>query len=259
MRAKAKISMRVGLVSVPEVVVYSGIDSGAKISMNQLHAECKHKVQEKLFCPDCAKDILDKENEIVKGYPNGKNEWVVLSKEEIESCKKESNGVMNVFQFVEAGEVPTILYSKPHYFGAGKNSAELYGLVYHGIVENKVMGLGKIVMRQKDHFFCILPYEGILAGFELHFPEEVRSVDEIEKPKANGFDKDTLKMFSQLIGKMTKAFDKSVIRDEYTDALRGIIAAKAAGKVIDISVPKVNGSVHLSLKDMLEQSLAQAA
>jgi DNA end-binding protein Ku len=258
MRATMNISLKVGLVVAPEVKVYAAIDSGEKISMNMLHAECQHKVEQRYFCPLCAKEIVDKKAEIVKGYPTGKEEWIVLTEAEIESCKKESNGVMDCFQFVENGAVAPILYQKPYYLEAGKKGAELFGLIYQGISENGVSGLAKMVSKQKDHFYLVTPYQGILVAYELHFPNEVRETTEIERPQVGGFDDATVTMFKTLIQKMTRPYDRDKARDEYTEALRAIINAKAAGQVIDISVP-IAKKQSLSLKDALAASLAQAA
>lgn len=257
MKALAKISLRVGLVSA-DTNMYSAIDSGEKVSFNQLHAKCKHRVQQKLFCPDCAQEIIDKKAEIVKGYEIQKGEYVVMTEEEVDACRKESNGVMSVFQFVEE-EVDELLFDKPNYLEGGGKNQDMFNLIYQGIVENQVVGLAKMVLRQKDHFYTIKPYKGLLVAFDMHFPAEIRDPAEIEKPKTNGFDAETMKMFGQLIRKMTKPYDESLIKDDYSDSLKDMIQRKAKGEVIvDGSVAPAPKKVA-SLKDALAQSLAMAA
>jgi len=256
MKASAKVLIQMGLLTIPNVSMYSAIDSGEKVSFNQLHAECRCKVQQKLYCPTCSKEIVDKKAEIVKGYPISKDNYIVLSEGEIESCKKESSDIMKIIQFVDEGEIPEILFESASYL-SGREGSETFSLFYHLLEECEKVALAKMVMRSKDHFLAIKPYNGVLVAYDLYFPAQIRSTDEIEKPESTGFDADTVELAKQLVAKMTKPFDPQSIKDEYTSALRDIITLKADGKVIDIT-PKFIETKKTSLKDALKESLKEA-
>lgn len=254
MKATAKVTIQVGLLSINDVSIYSAIESGEKVSFNQLHAECKCKLQQKMYCPSCNKDIVDKKAEIVKGYPMTKDSWVVLSEAEIDACKKESTNKLNVIQFVEPGDIPEIYYESPAYLGPGKNDKETFSLFYQLLKECNKVALAKIVMRQKDHFFALRAYDGVIVAYDLYFPAAIRDTAEIEKPEATGIDAETFELAKTLVESMTRPFDKNAIKDEYSDALRKIIQDKSEGKVIDITEKKVQAKV-ISLKDALKGTL----
>lgn len=263
MRATAKITIQMGLLSITNVPMYSAIESGERVSFNQLHSDCHCRVQQKLFCPSCRKYIVDKKVEIVKGYPLAEDNYVILSEEEIEACKKESTNVMKVIQFVENGEIPEIFFESASYLTAEKEGKETFSLFYHLLVDCEKVALAKMVIRQKDHFFALKPLDGILVAYDLYFPTEIRSTDEIEKPQVDnllltgGIDKDTIDLAKALVKKMTKPFDREAIKDEYSDALRKIIKDKSEGKVIDVVERKAEKKV-VSLKDALKDSLDEA-
>jgi DNA end-binding protein Ku len=74
---------------------------------------------------------------------------------------------------------------------------------------------------------------------------------------ATDFDDDTIHLAKQLVEKMSKPFDPASIKDEYTEALKNIIMAKAEGKVVTIAEVK-REQKSISLKDALAGSLKEA-
>ena len=112
-----------------------------------------------------------------------------------------------------------------------------------------------MVLRQKDNFFAIKPFNGILIAYDLYFPAQIRDTVGIERPAPNGFDQETFDLAKSLVEKMTKPFDQEEIKDEYTGAMRKIIEDKAAGKTIDVVEIKEEQNA-LSLKEALKGRLA---
>lgn len=259
MRAMAKVTIQMGLLSIPEVSMFGAIESGEKVSFNQLHKECRNRLQQKMYCPECEHTIIDKDSEIIKGYPIGKTEWITMSKEEIESCKKESTDVLKIVQFVNHAEIPEVYYESASYL-APKKGGGAFSLLYALLNDTGKTALAKGVMRAKDHFYALRSYEqGVIVAYDLHFPNEIRNAGEVPKPKEKDdlFDDETYEMFGKLVEKMTRAFDPAIIKDEYTTALKNIIQLKAEGKVIPIE-EVVHERKSINLKDALKESLKEA-
>jgi DNA end-binding protein Ku len=255
MKASAKIIIQMGLLSIPHVSMYPAIDSGEKVSFNQLHWDCHGRLQQKLFCPTCNKDIVDKKAEVAKGYPITKDQYIVLTESEIESCKKDSNEMLRILQFVEEREIPEIYFQSAYFLGAEKEGTDTFSLFYTLLKDMKKTALAKMVLRSKDHFLALKPYNGVVVAYELYFPSTIRDTKEIEKPNTNGFDKDTIDLARKLVTKMSKPFAPEEIKDEYTEALRKIITAKSEGKVIDL-IERKEEKKTLNLQDALKESLA---
>jgi DNA end-binding protein Ku len=47
---------------------------GGALSFNQLHAECKTRIQQKRWCPQCEREVPN--TELVKGYEHEKGHYV---------------------------------------------------------------------------------------------------------------------------------------------------------------------------------------
>jgi DNA end-binding protein Ku len=256
MKAMFKGYIEMGLWQIPEVGGYSAIESGEKVSFNQLHCKCHNRIQYKYFCPTCNAEILDKKSEVIKGYEITKGNYIVLSESEIEGCKKDSDSKIKIVQFIGSNEIPEIFYESALFLSADKNGADSFCLLHSLLKELDKSALAKLVLRNKDHFLNIKPYNGILIAYDLHFPSEIRDTKGIEIKKSNSFDQDTMELAKQLILKMTKPFNPDEIVDEYTLGLREIISAKAEGRIIDI--PKPQERKVLNLQDALKESLKQA-
>lgn len=273
MRRTWKGSIEIGLLNVPEVSMYSAIEAREKVSFRQLHREktvkgddgkekkvpCRCRLQQKMFCPVCDKEILDKNVEIIKGYETGKDTYITLAQEEIDSCKKESTETIKILQFVDDGEIPAIYHESAMFLSASKTGVATFGLVCQVLSSLNKVAIGKVVIRAKDHFLAIKPYEGVLIAYDLYFPNEIRDTTELQNPKFQEslFDTETMELAKRLILKMSKPFNPEEIKDEYTEGLKEIISAKADGKVVSIAEVK-EARAALSLQDALKGSLADA-
>jgi DNA end-binding protein Ku len=86
-RATWKGFLRLSLVNIP-IKVFSATESSGSIGFNQLHGECRTRIQQKRWCPTCNREVAY--SELVKGYEFEKGRYVVLSSEEIDSVRPES-------------------------------------------------------------------------------------------------------------------------------------------------------------------------
>lgn len=260
MRATAKISIQHGQLFIPSCKLFKAIDDSEKVSFNQLHTRCKGRLNQVLHCSSCDTDILDKKTEIMKGYPVGKD-YVILSQDEIDSCKKEATDVMRVIQYVNVEELSPIYFSGASFLVAEKDGLEPFALFFFMLKESGKLALAKMVSRGKDNFLAIQPYDeaisqGVLIAYDLYFPAQIRSTKEIDTAlNATAFDQETVNLAMGLVRKMCRPFDPNIIKDEYNDALRAIIRAREAGEMIDIVEKKSERKV-VSLKDALRGSLA---
>lgn len=260
MRATAKVSVQQGQLFISSCKLFKAIDDGEKVGFNQLHAKCKGKLNQILHCNNCDADIVDKKTEILKGYPVG-NRFVVLSQDEIDSCKREATDIVRVFQYIDPEELSPIYFSGANFLIAEKEGLEPFALWYFMLKETGKLALAKMVARGKDNFLAIQPYDekisqGVLIAYDLYFPNQIRSTKEIDTAlNATAFDTETVDLAIGLVKKMCRPFNPALIKDEYNDALRELIRARESGEKIDV-VEKQSERKVLSLKDALRGSLA---
>ena len=101
--------LKVSLVNIP-IKVFPAAESSGTLSFNQLHGECRTRIQQKRWCPQCNREVGN--SEIVKGYEFEKGRWVVLTDEDFAKVRPESTRVIDLVQFAEI--VSDLALVEPH-------------------------------------------------------------------------------------------------------------------------------------------------
>jgi len=101
-RATWKGYLKISLVNIP-IKVFPATESSGSISFNQLHAECQTRIQQKKWCPSCAREVSN--TEIVKGFEFDKGRFVIMSDEDLEHVRPASTRVIDLVQFADAASL----------------------------------------------------------------------------------------------------------------------------------------------------------
>lgn len=241
MRAIWKGHIQFSLVTIP-VRIYNAIDTGQSISFNLLTKEGHNPVSYEKKDKVTGKPL--KNEEIVKGFQYEPGQFVIMEQEDLDKVKLKSEKVIEIEGFVKTEEVHPTLFEAPYLIGPdGDIAAKTYGLLCQTLKESGKIGVGKVVLRDRETPVLITPHENGILMYRLRFPSEVKKMSEvpqlIEVKKA---DKEQLKLAKTLVDSMTTQFSKIEMKDHYYDALKSMIDAKIAGKEIVMVVeeePKV--------------------
>jgi DNA end-binding protein Ku len=254
MRAIWKGFIRFSLVTIP-VNLYSAVESSSTISFNQLHKTDHGRVGYEKKCKKCGKILSN--DEIVKGYEFQPDQYVIIDNEDLQKIKLESTKTIEIEGFVNASEVSPKLYDSPYFIGPdGEVEKKAYALFTETLKETAKMGIGKVVMRDREDIVMISPEENGMMMFKLRYPNELRKMSSV--PQLNGMtaDKDQLKLAKNLVESMTTTMDKIELKDKYQDALRELIETKAEGKEFIATTKEVKPvtDIMAALKQSLEQA-----
>ena len=85
-RSISTATISFGLVSVP-INIYSSAESKASVSFNMLHKKCSGRLKQQYICPKDGGEVVER-SETVKGYEFAKDQYVVLSPEELKEVPK---------------------------------------------------------------------------------------------------------------------------------------------------------------------------
>src|SRR6266550_2056008 len=257
MRSIWKGHIRFSLVTIP-IRIYNAVDTGEAIRFNQLHKEDNGPVGYEKKCKKCGKALTAEE--IVKGYQFEPEQYVIVSPEDLAKIKLKSTKVIEIEGFIDASEVHPTLYESPYFAGPdGMVAAKTYSLLTEALKTSGKVGVGKVVLRDREEVVMIGPLDGGLVLYKLRNPSELRkmeSVPQIEKKEVN---KDELKLSISLVDSMASSLKDMDLTDRYRDALREMIEAKVAGKEV-VSVPEVEKPVvdiMTALKQSIERTKAQ--
>lgn len=254
MRAIWKGHIRFSLVTIP-IRVYGAIETAEKISFRQLHRDDNGPIGYDKRCKKCGETV--KNEEIVKGYEYEPDQYVLMEDEELQKLKLKSTKVVEIEGFVDADEVHPTLYDTPYFAGPdGDVAAKTYSLLVQALKDAGQIGVGRIVLRDRETVLLMAPNENGLMLYNLRYPDELRSISEVPGVGTVAADKEQLKLAKTLIDSMQKKFTEMELTDRYKDALRELIDAKVKGEEFVTVEEEVKPVVDIMTA--LKQSIAQA-
>ena len=235
MRAIWKGHIQFSLVTIP-VRIYKAIDTAKSISFNQLSKEGNNPV--KYEKRDKVTGDLLRSEDIVKGYQYEPGQYVIIDPEDIEKIKLKSSKIIEIEGFVDKDEVHHTLFDAPYFAGPdGPVAAKTYSLLCQTMEETGKVGVGKVVLRDRESMVLLSPHESGILLYKLRYPEEVREMSAVPNlPKDLEAEKEQLAMAKLLVDSMSKEFSDIKLEDKYNNALRDMITQKIEGKeVVSIS------------------------
>lgn len=255
MRAIWKGHIRFSLVTIP-IRIYSALDSEKSIHFNQLSKKNHNPV--KYVKKDKETDETLSTNDIIKGYQYEPGHYVIINEEDFEKVKIKSSKVIEIEGFVDTSEVHPTLYDQPYFIGPdGDVAAKTYGLLMKTLEENDKIGVGRVVLRDRESLVLLTPYEGGMALYKLRNPKEIRKMSQVPKiEEVDGVDKEQLKMANTLVDSMTKKFSDIDTTDHYYEALREMINAKIEGQEV-VTYQEEEPEV-VDIMTALKESIARA-
>jgi DNA end-binding protein Ku len=256
MRSIWKGHIRFSLVTIP-IRIYNAVDTAETIKFNQLHKEDNGAVGYDKKCKKCGKVLASEE--IVKGYQFEPEQYVIVSPEDVEKIKLKSTKVIDIEGFIDASEVHPTLYESPYFAGPdGPVAAKTYSLLTQALQTSGKVGIGKVVLREREEVVLIAPLEGGLVLYKLRNPQELRKMSEVPQLEQVEVKKEELKLSVSLVESMAATLAEMDLTDRYRDALREMIEAKIAGRQV-ISVPEQQqpvADIMAALKESIERTKA---
>ncbi len=248
-------SISFGLINVP-VRLYPATRS-RDVRFNQLHAADGSRIRQRRVCE--LEDTEVPADEIVKGFEVSKGRYITLSDEELEAMKPESSHSVELEEFVHADEIDPMQLERSYWLGPDRDSAARpFALFQKALAEEKLVGIGRIVLGTKEQLVCVRPVGDGLALTTLFYADEVTPEHEIERPEAEVADRE-LAVARQLVSSLVTTWDPKEHKDTYREQLLAMIDQKAAGKTVE--APAAAAKQETKPGDLLaalEASLAAA-
>jgi DNA end-binding protein Ku len=222
--------LKVSLVTIP-IKVFPATESAAAISFNQLHAECKTRIQQKRWCPHCEREVSN--TELVKGYEHEKGQYVIVDEEDLQKVRVESTRVIDLAQFTDDTAIDPIYLERPYYLAPdGPVAREAFAVIREGMVGKA--GIGKVALYGREYLVKVQPREKGLIMYTLRHAAEIRSMEAIDElaDMPASVKPDEVKLAKQVMGTFEGDVDLEEYRDDYQVGLREIIDAKIEGREI---------------------------
>jgi len=252
-----KGSLTFGLVHVP-VELKTAVRSD-HISFRMLHAEDLSPIKYERVCQAHGEPVPW--NEIVKGYEYEKGKFVVITDEDFKQAALDESRAIDIIDFVREDEIDPRFFETPYYLLPTKGGDKPYALLREAMRQSGVVGIGKLIIRKKQHLAGVRVVGDALVLELMRFPNELVDVSEFSFPASTAVREQELAMATQLVNNLAEPFDPARYTDDYRSNLMKLIRAKMKGKKVTAveELPEDEDATVLDLMARLQASLEEAA
>jgi DNA end-binding protein Ku len=253
-----KGAIQFGLVTIP-IKLYLATESKYGVSFNMLHKDDLARINMKVWCPVDEKVIS--RSETVKGYEWAPNQYVVIEDEDLEKVPLKTVRSIEIEQFTkpdqEDGNVRFV--KQAYYIEPDKIGRKAFYLLKQVLEEEELTAICKVVIKDREALAALDPFGKTMLLTTLHWPDEIRSTDELDLPAEEfDFKPAEMAMARQLVSAMTGRFEPEKYKDEYREALLQIIEQKVEGKEVTAPEPAEDSGNLIDLMAALEASVNAA-
>lgn len=242
-----------GLVSFP-VRLFSAARAES-IHFHMLHKKDLSRVKEVWYCAQENKPI--ERSEIVKGYEDSKDEYVVIEDEDLKKVAPPTASTMDIIQFVRSGDVDPLYFESSYYVVAEEKVSKPYSLFLGALTETKHDAIAKIAMHNREHVVLIRPSGGALVLHTLFYSDELHKSNKAEAPKTK-FNAKEMELAKSLVTQLAAPFRPDQFHDTYRENVEHLIEEKKKGhKVTAIKAPRK--APVMDLMEALKRSLKAGA
>jgi DNA end-binding protein Ku len=238
--------------------MYLATESTSKVSFNLLCPEHKSRIKNKRWCPEGEHEVAW--GDVVRGYEYEKGTYVVLDDDDLERLPLKSSKAIDIAGFIEDEELPgPVYYQAAYYLEPEKAAAKPYALLKKTLEKTKRIAIAKFALRDRERLVSVRPLDGALLLNTLHWPDEIRSTEDLDLPEDVTVTQKEIAMAETLVDAMATKFEPDEFKDEYKEALEDIVKAKVEGKEGLIEAPEVEAETKVvDLMSALKASVERA-
>ncbi len=245
-----------GLVQIP-VALHSAEDR-AELDMTMLDKRNFSPVGYERVNKKTGKEV-PWEN-IVKGYEHSDGKFVVLTDRDFQEANVEASRQIDILDFVEFKDIDPRYIDRPYYLAPSKAGKKSYALLRETLRRTGKAGIGKVVIRTRQHLAAVVAHDDALLLVLLRFSDELRDSKGLDLPSTNlktlGVTPKELAMAAQLVEGMVSEFEPEKYEDEYRRDLMRLIQRKVkAGElnsIPDASKRKAKAPTAANVVDLAE-------
>ena len=226
-RAMWKADLALGELKVP-VKLYAAVRD-TKIHFRLLHAADHVPVKQQMVDPETEQPVAGEA--LKKAVAVDRGVYVLLTEAEQAALTPKPSRLISVEQVVATNAVDERWFDRPYDCGPDGDDEGYFALA-EALKKRDAIGIAHWVLRGKRYVGALQSSGGYLLLDTLRYAQEVVEVGAVRPDANRAPDKREIALAEQLIGALEDRFDPNEFRDEYQDKLKGLLAAKAAGKVV---------------------------
>lgn len=221
--------LKLSLVTCP-VAMTPATTEGEKVRFHTLNRATGNRLQSRYIDAETAEPV-DQDDE-VKGYESGENQYVMLEDDELGSVALESTRTIDIELFADRQSIEWIWYDKPHYLMPDDPvGEEAFSVIRDAMAATDMVGISRLVLYRRERAVMLEPRERGIVLWTLRYGDEVRDPEAyFGDIKAEKVDPKLMTLVTKLIDERTKPWSPEMVSDPVQERLLDIIASKKKGR-----------------------------
>ncbi len=217
--------LKLSLVTCP-VQMMPATSENEKVRFHTLNRETQNRVVSHYVDSVTGKEV--KEEDEVKGYQRGENEYIILEDDELENVALDSTKTIDISTFTPRDSIEWIWLDTPYYLSPNDPvGQEAFSVIRDAMASQDMIGISRLVITRRERAVMLEPRGKGIVLWTLRYGDEVRN----EETYFQGIgdetaDSDMMPLIQQLIKKQTQNWTPKMVIDPVQGRLLDIIDTK---------------------------------
>jgi Ku protein len=172
-RSNWKGYLKLSLVSA-SIAIYPATSSTEKVRFNTLNRATGNRLKRQMV-DSVTGDVVENED-MVKGYAVGQDQYVQVGDDELAEIAIESSHTVDIEKFVPKASIDDRYRDTPYYLAPeDKVGQEAFAVIRDAMKKKKMVGIARVVMARRERIMMLEPFGKGIMGTLLLYPYEIRS------------------------------------------------------------------------------------
>jgi DNA end-binding protein Ku len=217
--------LKLSLVTCP-VLMTPATSEREKVRFHTLNRQTRNRVISHYVDAVTGKEVKDEDE--VKGYQRGENDYVFLEDEELEDVALDSTRTIDIDVFSPRDSIAWIWLDKPYYLAPNDPvGEEAFCVIRDAMAAEDMVGISRLVISRRERAVMLEPRGKGIVLWTLRYGDEIRDEEAyFEGINDNEPNSEMLPLIKQFIKKQTRHWDSKLVSDPVQEKLLEIIEAK---------------------------------
>jgi DNA end-binding protein Ku len=246
--------LKLSLVSCP-IALFPASSSSERVSFRQINKKTGHRLKQQLVDSVTGKVVESQDKG--RGYEIGKDQYLPVEDEELDSLALESTHTIDIEKFVPRSEIDERYLDSPYYLTPeNKVGQDAFAVIREAMRRKGMVGLGKVVISRRERIVMLEPFEQGLMATTLRYGYEIRDAKPyFEDIPPLKLPDEMVELAEHILDTKTGHFDPAEFEDRYENAVVEMLKQKQAGMPVKKEAPVAAPSTVINLMDALRRSV----
>jgi DNA end-binding protein Ku len=246
--------LRLSLVSCP-IALFPASSSSERVSFWQINKKTGHRLKQQLV--DSVTGEVVEPRDKGRGYEIGKDEYLPVEDEELDSLRLESTKIIDLDKFVPRSEIDERYLDSLYYLTPeDKVGQEAFAVIREAMKRKNMVGIGRVVISRRERIVMLEPFDKGLMATTLRYGYEIRDAKPyFEDLPEMKLPDEMMQLAEHILDTKSGHFDPAEFEDRYETAVVEMLKQKQAGMPPKKEAPVAAPGAVVNLMDALRRSI----